>query len=967
MPTSQQQHAAGRNDGSTRGSDRSAANDAFAIVAVGVSADGSESLREFFGALPPNGGIAYILIQQAAPPYRALCAPELGAMSALAFVDVEDGMRVEPDHAYVVPPDKEYALESGSLRLLGDKTYARPLDRFLRSLAEDRTVLARGVVLSGSGLDAAEGLLAIRRHGGLSFAQDPITARFSGMSRHAIASHAVDYVLSPKRIAEQLVARSPRPEAHSRAPRGRRRTRLTELRWQLAKARVRHKAMLERHATSHEELTVANAELTAANEELHTINNELQESRAQMVSVGAELQRRNEDLDAANDDLMNVLTSVEIPIVIVDSERRIRRYLPGASGLINVTPQDVGRPLADLSAKIDAPQLDAWIAQAIGGAQPADFEARDRDGAWRRLQIRPYRTHDGRIDGALVSMIDIDALKRLLDGANSARDRARAMFETVPLPLVVLDARQRVAAANRSFHEFFGITRESARGSAFIELGSPRGRATLQARLQASLADGTPVHDCEVEYDVGLDVTRLVSLDAVRVQGERGAHSLLLVLQDVTARRRREYERARAHAERMQRLLNEAGELLLSESLEALDSHSALEKLARMAIPALGDVCLIDVVGLDGSIEPAALAGCTREQPVDASIAARVERDADDAVARVIRGGSSVLEPELDAAALGRIGGTRAALLRACGASSYLCVPLRGRGEVLGALSLARANAHYGDHDIALAEGLGQRAGMALNTARLYRAAHEAIRLRDEFLGIASHELRTPLTALSLQLETVQWLLPPSARAPDGRSGLGDKIGHALRYTRRLARLIDSLLVVSRLMSGQFTLQLEDVDLGEIARDVVERLRADAARARCTLDVRQQPGVRGHWDPLRLDQVVTNLITNAFRYAPGSHVRVGVSADERRATLVVEDDGPGIALERLGRIFERYEIAGERSTSGLGLGLYITRQIAEAHAGSVRVESAPGHGTRFVIELPIAGPPDERGPSEAAP
>jgi signal transduction histidine kinase len=327
-----------------------------------------------------------------------------------------------------------------------------------------------------------------------------------------------------------------------------------------------------------------------------------------------------------------------------------------------------------------------------------------------------------------------------------------------------------------------------------------------------------------------------------------------------------------------------------------------------------------------------------------------------------VREGRSLLEADLDEAALARVGGTRAKLLRASGARSYLCVPLQGRGTAVGALSLASSRrGRYGADEVALAESLGQRAGMALETARLYRAAHEAVQLRDEFLAIASHELRTPLTALSLQLENLQSLLPPPT---NGRDVLAEKVGHALRYTARLGRLIDSLLAVSRIMAGHFTLRLDDVDLSEIAREVVERMRTDAARARCTLELQTSGPVRGHWDAMRLDQIVTNLLTNAFRYAAGTAVRVSVIARPNCAVLTVEDAGPGIARERLPLIFERYEIAGERTTSGLGLGLYIIRQIAEAHGGRVHVETEVGQGARFVVELPLERKPARSGASK---
>ena len=134
-------------------------------------------------------------------------------------------------------------------------------------------------------------------------------------------------------------------------------------------------------------------------------------------------------------------------------------------------------------------------------------------------------------------------------------------------------------------------------------------------------------------------------------------------------------------------------------------------------------------------------------------------------------------------------------------------------------------------------------------------------------------------------------------------------------------------------------------------------MHADAARARCTISLQTSGAVRGRWDAVRLDQIVTNLLANAFRHAAGAPVCVRVSSNTCCAVLSVEDGGPGIARERLPLIFERYEVAGERSASGLGLGLYIIRQIAEAHGGRACVDTELGHGARFVVELPFDGRP----------
>jgi PAS domain S-box-containing protein len=234
------------------------------------------------------------------------------------------------------------------------------------------------------------------------------------------------------------------------------------------------------------------------------------------------------------------------------------------------------------------------------------------------------------------------------------------------------------------------------------------------------------------------------------------------------------------------------------------------------------------------------------------------------------------------------------------------------------------------------------------------RRAHEesraAVRMRDEFLSVASHELRTPLSALQLQLQSAERILQ-SREAP--RERLAGKIATSVRQTRRLGNLVDTLLDVSRLASGRLDLARETFDLREAVRDVAERLSEELAQAGCAFNLEAPAAVIGHWDRLRMEQVLTNLIANALKYAPGRPIDVRVDGSAERAQVAVRDHGIGIAAEDRARIFDRFERAVPATHyGGLGLGLYIARQIVEAHGGHIEVWSAPGEGSRFVIDLP---------------
>lgn len=250
--------------------------------------------------------------------------------------------------------------------------------------------------------------------------------------------------------------------------------------------------------------------------------------------------------------------------------------------------------------------------------------------------------------------------------------------------------------------------------------------------------------------------------------------------------------------------------------------------------------------------------------------------------------------------------------------------------------------------------------------AAAYAAAKKAIQVRDDFLSIAAHELRTPLTAGQLQLQSVQRLTQADpSEWKHARIAAG--VTAAIRSGRQLADLVETLLDVSRIASNRIRLTLAEFDLVEACREAMERLGEMIAQAGCEVRFSAPDEVVGRWDRLRIEQVLMNLLSNACKYAPGSVVHVGVEAGAEGVVIAVRDDGPGIAQQHVERIFERFERAVSTSNyAGLGLGLYVTRQIAEVHGGRIEVETREGVGSTFRVYLPrwTAEPRPDVGPPE---
>jgi predicted ATPase/signal transduction histidine kinase len=392
---------------------------------------------------------------------------------------------------------------------------------------------------------------------------------------------------------------------------------------------------------------------------------------------------------------------------------------------------------------------------------------------------------------------------------------------------------------------------------------------------------------------------------------------------------------------------------------ESLDYEKTLARVARIAVPFLADCCMVLMQDKPQSIHCAAV---TCANPAKEALLRESEQRYPSCWGSrtpgvvALRTRESQFIPEVSDEHLLTFSqeGPHRELMRSFGIRSCMAVPLLSGGGSIGSISFFRTSRkhRYGPADLALAHEVARRAAISIDNARLFRDAQEAIHLRDEFLSIASHELYTPLTSLQLSLQRLE--RTPSTASPE----VASRVFHnAWRQMRRLRRLIDELLSVSRLQINPMHLQLEEIDLAAITRDVVEHFSKESAHSSSLLLLRAAPRVIGRWDRIRIEQVVTNLLANAIKFGNRKPIEVSVSAEGDSALLTVQDHGIGIAPDRLPHIFERFERAvSAREYGGLGLGLYIAREIVSALGGAIRVDSTPGAGTRFTVQLPRAGP-----------
>jgi predicted ATPase/signal transduction histidine kinase len=452
---------------------------------------------------------------------------------------------------------------------------------------------------------------------------------------------------------------------------------------------------------------------------------------------------------------------------------------------------------------------------------------------------------------------------------------------------------------------------------------------------------------------------RLMALTLLASQAAISMQNAQLLAQERAARAaaedaRRTAERAKAAAEKAERrsaFLAEAGALLAG----SLDHEETLVRLSQLCVRSLADWCLIDL--LDGRLIRR-IAGAHAD-PAKAPVVEELRRrypprhDAPHPAAQVLRTGEPLLVSELSDE---RIRGLcdddeHARLISEMGSRSAVIVPLLARGRPLGALTLGSATpGRYQRADLELARELADRAAIAIDNAQLYGEAQRAVRLRDEFLSIASHELRTPIQSLQLVLESLERGVhggrPPVA---------AHMLALAARETERLAALVAQLLDVVRIQSGRLKLTLEDCDLVAETRQILERMEVAIERSGSPVTLHAPDTLAGRWDRSRIDQLLTNLLSNALSYGAGQPIDVtlGRGGADGRVRITVRDGGIGISPDRLPHVFERFERAtSTRHFGGLGLGLFIARQIVQAHQGTIAVESEPGRGSTFTVELP---------------
>lgn len=584
-----------------------------------------------------------------------------------------------------------------------------------------------------------------------------------------------------------------------------------------------------------------------------------------------------------------------------------------------------------------------------------------------QTEIWKSKTSD-EICGASVYLTTVRASMnedRMSDIVSKSQEFLDLVIENVPHMVFVKEATElRFVHFNRAGEELLGIRREELLGKNDYDF-FPKEQAdffTSKDRMVLSGKRMIDISEEEIDTRNGLKIVRTKKIPLIGPGGE--AQFILGFSEDITEWKKAENQRLEMVREQIrikERASSREKTIFLANAhnilASSLDYHITLEKLAKIMIPFLGDWCTITIINEDGSLNRAV---SHHKDPIKQLLANELRRYTpridEGPFEEVLKNGKSMLLKEVSEETIRKLSMNEHHfnLMMRLGCRSSMIVPIIYRDRIHGAISIIISDDErkLTSQDLAMAEELGRRSGVAIENALLYQTAQKAIAVRDEFLSIASHELKTPVTSLKLLLQMTRKGVNPETEIIPTAQKLAVSLDKANTQINRLTNLIEDLLDTSRIQMGKIDYLFQKINFSDLVKDMCESYKDHLSSNGCDLITHIEDNVYVQGDRMRLEQVVLNMLTNAAKYGNQKPVEITVKAMNSLCVMAVKDHGLGINKDKLERVFDRFERAvSSKNISGLGLGLYISREIIKAHNGRIWVESEPYKGAEFTVEL----------------
>ncbi len=677
-----------------------------------------------------------------------------------------------------------------------------------------------------------------------------------------------------------------------------------------------YEASTEELKASNEELQAMNEELRSATEELETSREELQSINEELTTVNHELKSKVDELGHANSDMHNLMDATAIATVFLDRELRITRFTPSAVTLFNLIPTDVGRPLTDLTTQLHYPELGEDAQRVLERLVPIEREVGQADGSWYLARLLPYRTIEDRIAGVVLSFVNITERKQ----AEEMRLWLAAVVGSTSDAIVSFSLDGTILSWNGGAERIFGYTAEEAIGQSVSMLSADGGGENdlLLSRLGAAL----PLENYEIvrRRKDGAEIQVSLTVSPIR-DGSGKVMAGTAIVRDITEAK---------HVEAALRDSREQLRLVIENASEFAIFSTDLER--RITTWNTGAQRLLGYAEDEVLGQPADVIFTEEERAARAP-----EREAEQAL-REGRAGDDRFHRRKDGS-----------LFWASGAMMLM----RDAGErAVGFVKILRDQSAAREAQQALELGRADLEA-ALRDARAARDALEAAdAAKDRFLAVLSHELRNPLTSIAA-----------AAQLLDVHRTRGEDIQRAAEVVRRqagaMAAQLDELLDVSRLRLGRLTVQKRPVGISTVIEAALEATHPILDAAGHAVSVRLPTNeLEVDGDPVRLAQVVNNLVSNAAKYTPpGGQIDLSAELSDDEVVVSVADNGIGMVpgeIERMFDMFSQAPHARERAGDGLGIGLALARNILDLHGGWIRATSAgQGKGSEFRFGLPL--------------
>jgi two-component system CheB/CheR fusion protein len=660
---------------------------------------------------------------------------------------------------------------------------------------------------------------------------------------------------------------------------------------------------------THEEVVSTNEELQSSNEEMETSREEMQSLNEELTTVNSQLHSKMEEHQAARNDLSSLLTSTNIAVLFLDSRFRIRRFTPAVRDLIEMISSDIGRPITDLARNFTDANLVNDCRTVLERLVPIETEVVATNGSWFLRRVTPYRTDENRIDGVVITFVNITARLKAEQAIRASEQQFRRAIEDAPIPIIMYAQDGEVLQVSGVWEDLTTYTQSDMPTiDAWLSRASGPGVEVVRSCLHEHYASDRKTFEVELTIRTRSDENRVWSFSVSspgNLQDGRRYHVGMAV--DITERKRSE-EALRDSEDRLRAFVEGARDFAMI----------MLNPVGRVAAWNVGAEHLLGYTEAEIIGQPGAIIFT----PEDRAIAA-----ADQEMQQAASSGSAKDERWHLRKDQTRFWG------------SGVMTALRASDESLrGFVKILRDETPR-----KLAENAMQAAKEAAETAN---------RTKDLFLATLSHELRTPLNAIVGWTSILKGGDPTAEEVQEGIEVID-------RNAQAQSKLIEDVLDVSRIVSGKLKMQLVSCELPlvvEAAMDVV-RPAADIKEVEIAAEL-DFTRVAMMCDVDRMQQIIWNLLANAVKFTPkGGRVVINLSRKSSHIVIRVSDNGQGIHPDFLPYIFDRFRQAdssSRRRFGGLGLGLSIVKHLVELHGGTVSAQSpGEGLGSTFTVRLPV--------------